>query len=170
MKGLVNTSQTTDDQGRVVLRIQPGAYRLQNLPARGTPYLVTEDQLEVEAKPRAEPVVVTVRPAAIVEATVVDAETGAGLPDVDLWERTGDRREPVVNRWWEAATHIVWRDSPRTDARGRLRLLIEPGKHRFGAGRDRTPPGYVAVEDRGREVECRAGETVHLELAMRRRR
>jgi RNA polymerase sigma factor (sigma-70 family) len=172
VKGLVNAAQTTDDRGRVVLRVPPGAYRLQNLPARGTPYLVTEDKLEVEVKPRAEPVVVTVRPAAIVEATVVDAETGAGLPDVDLWERigAGPQRERVSFRSWEVATRIAWVERPRTDAHGKLRVLIEPGKHRFGAGWQYSPPWYLAVEDQGREVECRAGETVRLKLAMRRQR
>jgi RNA polymerase sigma factor (sigma-70 family) len=172
VRGLVSTSQTTDDHGRVVLRIPPGVYRLQNLPARGTPYLVTEDQLEVQAKPRTEPVVSTVRPAAVVEVTVVDAETGAGLPDVDLWEQIGPgpQRQKVFFRSWEVATRIAWVESPRTDARGKLRVLVEPGKHRFGAGWEYSPAWYTAVEDRGREVECRAGETMHLELAMRRQR
>ena len=119
-EGLVNTSQTSDDQGRVVLKVPPGTYRLQNLPARGTPYLVTEGQLVVKAKPPAEPVAATVRPAAIVEVTVVDAETGAGLPDVDLWEQIGPgpQRETVSFRSWEVATRIAWVERPRTDARG----------------------------------------------------
>jgi RNA polymerase sigma factor (sigma-70 family) len=171
-KGLVSTSQTSDDEGRAVLRIPPGTYRLQNLPARGTPYLVTEDKLEVEAKPRAEPVVVNVRPAAIVEATVVDAETGAGLPDVDLWERigAGPQRKEVYFRSWEVSTRIARVERPRTDAHGKLRALVEPGKHRFGAGWEYSPAWYTAVENHGQEVECRAGETVRLKLAMRRHR
>jgi RNA polymerase sigma factor (sigma-70 family) len=134
--GLVSTSQTTDDRGQVVLRIPPGKYHLQNLPARGTPYLVTDDKLAVEARPPDRPVVFNVRPAAIVEVTVVDADTGAGLADVDLWERIGDdpQREEVSFRSWEAATRIAWVERPRTDARGKLRALVEPGRHRFGAG------------------------------------
>lgn len=172
VEGLVNTSQTTDDRGRVVLRIPPGAYHLQNLPARGTPYLVTEDKLKVEAKPPTGPVVVKLRPAAVVEVTVVDVDTGAGIPDVDLWERVGagPQRERVSFRAWEVARRIAWVENPRTDAHGRLRTLVEPGKHRFGVGWEHSPPWYEAVEVQGREVECRAGETVHLGLAMRRRR
>jgi RNA polymerase sigma factor (sigma-70 family) len=170
-EGLVNTSQTTDDQGQVVLRIPPGEYRLQNLPARGTPYLVTEDKLAVEASPPARPIVVNVRPAAIIEVTVVDAETGAGLADVDLWERIGDgpQRKEVYFRSWEVATRIAWVERPRTDAHGKLRALVEPGRHWFGAGWQFQPPYYEAVESQGREVECRAGETVAVRFAMRRR-
>jgi RNA polymerase sigma factor (sigma-70 family) len=170
--GLVNTLQTTDDQGRTTLKLPPGSYRMENVPARGTPYLVTEDKLVVEAKPPAEPVVRSLRPAAIVEVTVVDAETGAGLSNVDLWEQPGPgpQRQRVFFRSWEVATRIAWVESPRTDAHGKLRVLVEPGKHRFGAGWEFRPPFYTDVEPQGREVECRAGETVRLKFAMRRRR
>jgi RNA polymerase sigma factor (sigma-70 family) len=169
--GLVSTSQSTDDRGQVVLRIPPGEYHLQNLPARGTPYLVTDDKLAVEATPPATPVVFNVRPAAIVEVTVVDADTGARLADVDLWERIGDgpQREEVHFRSWEVAARLAWVERPRTDAHGKLRALVEPGRHWFGAGWQFQPPHYQAVESRGREVECRAGETVAVKFAMRRR-
>ena len=145
---------------------------MENWPARGTPYLVTEGELVVAAKPPAEPVVLALRPAAIVEVTVVDAETGAGIPDVDLWERTdpGHQREKVIIRSWEVATRIAWRESPRTDARGKLRALVEPGKHRFGVGWQSFPRGFEVVEDQGQEVECRAGETLRLKFAMRPQR
>jgi protocatechuate 3,4-dioxygenase beta subunit len=171
VEGLVSILQTTDDRGRVILRLPPGTYRMKNVPALGTPYLVTDGELVVGEKPPARPVELSMRPAAVVEVTVVDAETGAGVPDVDFWEQTGPggQREKVVVSSWEAATRIAWRDSPRTDARGKLRAPVEPGKHRFGVGWLSYPPGYSAVEDRGREVECRAGERVHLKFAMRRR-
>ena len=172
VEGPVSILETTDDQGRVTLRLPPGRYRMKNVPALGTRYLVTEGQLVVEAKPPARPVELSMRPATLVDVTVVDADTGAGLPDVDFWEQTGPggQREKVVVSAWEVATRIAWRESPRTDARGKLRAPVEPGKHRFGVGWLSYPPGYSAVEDRGREVECRAGETVHLKLAMRRQR
>jgi RNA polymerase sigma factor (sigma-70 family) len=171
VEGFVNTLQTTNEQGRTTLRLPPGRYRMENWPARGTPYLVTEDQLVVEANPPAKPVVRSLRPATIAEVTVVDAETGAGIPDVDLWERTdpGGQRENVVIRSWEVATRIAWRDSPRTDARGKLRTLVEPGQHRFGIAWRFHPSGYEVVEDQGQEVECRAGETAQVKFTMRRR-
>src|SRR5262249_35035746 len=134
--GLVTTSQTTDHRGQVVLKLPPGEYQLQTMPARGTPYLVTDEKLVVAAMPPDQPAVFTVRPAAIVEVTVVDAATGAGLADVDLWERlgVGPQREEVSFRSWEVATRIAWVERPRTDAQGKLRVLVEPGRHRFGVG------------------------------------
>jgi hypothetical protein len=165
--------QTTDDHGRVTLRIPPGTYRAQYLPARGTPYLVTEGELVVGAKPPAEPVVATLRPAGIIEVTVVDAETGAGIPDVHLWRHTDPtgRREVLYFRSWEVATRIAWVEKPRTDARGKLRALVEPGKHSIGVGFQSYPlRSHEVVESGGQQVECRPGETVRLKFTMRKRR
>lgn len=144
---------------------------MENWPARGTPYLVTGGELMVGENPPTEPIVRLLRPAAILEVAVVDAESGAGIPDVDLWQRMGPdgRREEVVMSSWEAATRIAWRDRPRTDASGRLRALVDPGKHRYGVGLRFHPAGYEIVESPGREVECRAGETVRVRFTMRRR-
>ena len=113
----------------------------------------------------------TLRPAGIIEVTVVDAETGAGIPDVDLWRQTDPNggRERLVFRSWEVATRIAWGESPRTDARGKLRALVEPGKHRIGVGLESYPPGHEVVETGGQEVECRPGETVQLKFTMRKR-
>ena len=171
-KGLVNTLITTDDQGRATLKLPPGKYRMENWPARGTPYLVTEGELVVGPTPRAEPVVATLRPAGIIDVTVVDAETGAGIPNVDVWEQSdpGGRRERLVYRSWEVATRIAWRESPRTDARGRLRALVEPGTHRIGVGFQSYPLSHEVVESGGQEVDCRPGETVQLTFTMRKRR
>jgi beta-lactamase regulating signal transducer with metallopeptidase domain/protocatechuate 3,4-dioxygenase beta subunit len=170
--GLGNTLQTTDNQGRVTLRIPPGRYRTQYLPARGTPYLVTEGDIVVGAKPPAEPVVATLRPAGVIEVTVLDAETGAGIPDVDLWRQTGPNggREVLFFRSWEVATRIAWVERPRTDARGKLRALVEPGTHRLGVGFQAYPLSHEVVESAGQEVECRAGKPVQLKFTMRKRR
>ncbi|MEW4569088.1 M56 family metallopeptidase [Tautonia sp. JC769] len=170
--GFVNTFQTSDEEGRVTLRVPPGDYRLSLLPERGTDYLVTEGRLDVGATPPAEPIVEPLRPAAILEVTVVDAETGEGLPDVDLWHQPGERssRQGYYFRSWEVATRIAHVDRPRTDAGGTLRALVEPGKHRFGIAHDFSPRFYVPNEPRGEEVECRAGETVRLEFSMRKAR
>jgi hypothetical protein len=111
------------------------------------------------------------RRAAIVDVTVVDADNGAGLADVDLWERVGEgpQRQDVYFRSWEVATRIAWVERPRTDAHGKLRALVQPGRHRFGAGWNFLPPFYHALESQGREVECHAGESVTVKFAMRRR-
>jgi protocatechuate 3,4-dioxygenase beta subunit len=170
-EGLVSTLETTNDQGLATLRLPPGRYRMENWPARETPYLVTEDELLVGTKPPAEPVVRTLRPAGIIEILVVDAESGAGIADVDVWRQTGPGggRENLIVTSWEVATRIAWRESPRTDARGKLRALVKPGTHRIGVGFQSYPLSHEVVESGGQEVECRPGETVHLKFTMRKR-
>jgi len=170
-ESLVNILETTDDQGRVTLRLPPGKYRMENWPARGTPYLVTEGELVVGTTAPAEPVVASLRPAGIIEVTVVDADTGAGIPDVDLWQTDPNgRRERLVFRSWEVATRIAWRESPRTDVHGKLIALVEPGKHRIGVGLKSYPPSHEVVETKGQDVQCRPGETTQLKFTMRKRR
>jgi beta-lactamase regulating signal transducer with metallopeptidase domain/protocatechuate 3,4-dioxygenase beta subunit len=169
-KGLVSTLETTDDQGRATLRLPPGKYRMQNLPARGTSYLVTDGELIVKAMPAPEPVVAKLRPAVIIDLTVVDVETGVGIPDVDVWQAgPAGHRERVYFRSWEVATRIAWVERPRTDASGKLRALIEPGKHRIGVGLESFPRGYAPVETDAQEVECLPGETVQVIFTMRKR-
>ena len=170
--GLVGDSRTTNDLGRATLRLPPGRYQMEYLPARGTLYLVTNDELVVGPSAPAEPIVLKLKPAAVVEVTVVDAETGVGLADVDLWRQTangGHRGELVCSRSYEVATRICWIDSPRTDARGILRTLMEPGKHRLTVGVESYPLGYSAVESGGQEVEAVAGETVRVKFTMKKR-
>ncbi len=58
-------------------------------------------------------------------------------------------------------------DSPRTDAGGKVRVPIGPGKHRLGVGNESLPPFQQVVEFRGQEVECRAGETAALRFEVR---
>jgi RNA polymerase sigma factor (sigma-70 family) len=163
-------AETSDDQGLATLRLSRGNYRMSNWPARGTPYLVTEERLEVGEKPPAGPIVFTLRRAAELDVYVFDDSIGRGLAMVDLWHEAEGHREKYVMKSWEVATRIARRDSPRTDANGKLRVFVEPGKHRFGVGLEAYPKGYEAVNVKGLEVECRAGETSTLKFAMRPRR
>ena len=171
-QGYVNILETSDDQGLATLKLPPGKYRMSNWPARGTPYLVTETELIVSEKPPLEPLVCSLRRAADLEVFVVDEATGLGIPDVDLWHRddANGQREKFVMKSWEVATRIAWRDSPRTDSKGKLRVFVEPGRHRFGVGKDAYPLGFEVVEADGQDVECRAGETASLRFTMRKRR
>jgi RNA polymerase sigma factor (sigma-70 family) len=170
-QGAVSVLETSDAQGRVTLRMLPGTYRMQNWPARGTPYLVTDGKLVVGPKPPEELVVAALDPASILEVTVVDAETGEGVPGLDLWRQDtpGGRRTRIVMRSWEVATRTAWRESPRTDPRGKTRAYLEPGTRRVGVGLDASPTGLEVVESKGQEVECLPGETVRLEFTIRRR-
>jgi hypothetical protein len=139
-------------------------------PSRA-PYLVTDGELVVGANSPAEPVVAILRPAGIIDVTVVDAETGAGIPDDDLWQQTGPNggREVLYIRSSEVATRIAWVEKPRTDIHGKLRALVEPGTHRIGVGFQSYPMSHEVVESRGQEVKSHPGVTIQLKFTMRER-
>jgi RNA polymerase sigma factor (sigma-70 family) len=164
----ISAFESSDDQGRANLRLPPGKYRMSNWPARGTPYLVTEGELEVGPKPPEELLFYTLRPAAILDVTVVDQVTGKGLAGVDLWQGdpTDGHRKKFLMPSWEEATRIAWQDSPRTDEHGKLRAFVEPGLKRFGVGFEASPRWYVPGEQDGRDVDCRAGVTTPVEFTM----
>jgi RNA polymerase sigma factor (sigma-70 family) len=174
----ITNLDTTDAEGRVSLRLPPGEYRLSLLPAYGTPYLVREDRFVVDAADGpVKPVEATLEAACVLEVTVVDAETGEGISDVDLWEEAGPdstgrapgSRDLLSFRSWEVAGRIVHSDRPRTDAGGKLRALIGPGRHRIGVGLRSRPGGREVVDPEGRVIEGQPGETLKLKFSMRRR-
>jgi len=172
--------QTSGNDGRATLRLPPGEFKLSLLPATGSPYLRTDGTLQVPESPPKEPIVFLLRPAAAVEVRVVDADTGQGLADVDLWcEKTFQRspdsppehyREVHSFRSWEVGTHLVHSEEPRTNADGVLRALFEPGKHRIGVGKESFPKGYEVVERDGTEFDGKVGEPVRLTFHLRKRR
>jgi len=111
------------------------------------------------------------RLAAILEVTVADEDTGAGIPEVDLSQPSAPdgRRERVVVTSWEVATRIAWRESRRTVDSGKIHFLVEPGTHRYCGGLDFYPRDYEAVDAGGQEVVSRAGESIRLEFNERKR-
>ena len=108
--------ETTDDQGRVTLQIPPGHYQASVLAALGSPYLSLDSmqqnavEFDVERKQPAAPLVYRLPPAAVVEATLIDPITGAGVKGLKLWQSDPamplDHRE-IFYRSWEAATHVA---------------------------------------------------------------
>lgn len=159
----------TDAEGIVTLRLPPGEYELQLLPAYRTQYLITTQPLAVRAEGPAV-VIGRLKSAAVVEVMVVDAETGRGIPDVDLWrEEPGGTRDHHMFRSFEVETRIARVERPRTDKEGKLQALFEPGKHRIGVGLQAYPKGYEVVEAAGQEIDCQVGDPLSVKFTMRKR-
>ena len=172
------SSGITDKEGRAILHLSPGHHTMQNWPCVGTPYLVSGGDLDVTAEAPPAPILAKLDPAAFVEVTVVEAESGRGIADVDVWREQGPNvdegtnqvtRKPVVVRSFEAPG-LVRRDRPRTDAGGKARFPIEPGPQRLGVARESFPPDREVVEADGQEVVCKPGETASLRFTLRKKR
>jgi protocatechuate 3,4-dioxygenase beta subunit len=162
----------TDAAGRTVVRVPAGKLNVELLPKIHTPYLVTDLSVEAPESPD-EPVVLRLRPAAVVTIMVVDDETGKPLPDVDLWVGTRQPDSPSLSRQlhlfrsYERETRICHVHRSRTDESGRMTAYFEPGRHRIGVGLN-APRGYSAVNHLGWEADCPAGQTVVLVFRMRK--
>lgn len=176
-------SAATDKEGLATLRLAPGEYELSLLPVRGTSYLSTPgilnpklERVTVPNDSPAEPIVVFLRTGVIVDVKVVEAETGAGVPHVDLW-RQDDANNPYnpAARWspgcesWDPDTQAVWAERPRTDKDGKLRGVFKSGVYRLGVGFTNISAGFEVVESEGQVVECAAGKPVSLKFTMRKR-
>ena len=170
-------SETTDDDGRVALRLPPGEYRLSILPEYRTPYLILESRCIVPGAGLVPPVDAVLPAAGVLEVTVTDAATGAGVAGASLWEGeppgpahpTEDHRQLLSFRSWEVATRTAHVDRPVSDAAGKLRVLIEPGPHRVGIGLNGEPLGWTAVERDGQAIDAQPGQTIPLTFALRKR-
>ncbi len=150
----------SDADGRLQLRLPPGDYQVWSDPTSGgAACLRSVSTLHVADRPAEQPFEVRVKPASVVILEVVDAKTGKGIRGVQFdgeLQREGQvgTRMPMQNR-------PGYIDNPRSDADGRLRAIVEPGKWVFfvayvpesaGYGQPRlekrvtlTPRGTVTV-------------------------
>ena len=106
--------------------------------------------------------------------TVVDVQTGAGIPHIDLWEQLdpNHRESRVLPAFqsWDPETRLIWAERPRTDRNGKLRALLEEGTHQLGVGLNNIPAGYEVVESNGYVIDCQIGKPVQLKFTVRKRK
>ncbi|HVC97340.1 MAG TPA: carboxypeptidase regulatory-like domain-containing protein [Pirellulales bacterium] len=169
-----SASRTSNEQGEVTLRLPQGDYTVELLPATGTPYLVTnpDEKLTVGAEPASKPAVFKLRRACVLDVTIVDADTGLPIPDVDLWidgRQNPDEIGTDVShsdfyfRSWHLPVADVER--PVSDKDGKLRALVEPGLRRLGAIYNKRPAGYTS-DHWGQLLDCEAGTTLKVEFKL----
>ncbi len=165
---------TTDVDGHVETPLPDGQYQISMSPRFGTPYLETKVNVIVSAETSTKPIKLELRPAAVIDITVVDADTREPLSGVDVWWWR-DRRIPGIvptrtvryYRSWEVETRISHYERPRSDESGKMRVLFDPGKHRIGVGLRSFPKGYKPVNRNGKYIECQSGEAISVEFHMR---
>lgn len=166
--------ETTDANGFAETLLPDGQYTIGLLPRYQTPYLRTRTEITVSEDTAKQLFTLKLAPAAIVDITVLDADSGKPLEGADVWLEQAPAgsatsyRAVHGYRSWEVETRISHYTSPRSDADGKMRVLFEPGKHRIGIGKEAYPEGFVPVEVDGKEIECRAGEPTSVEFRMKK--
>ncbi len=166
---------STNDAGLVTATLPDGEYKVRIEPRIGTSYLNSDDKLVVSETSVKKPAQVVLQPAAVVDISVVDADTGKPLAGVDLWRKEPNADAPNGNRSeygyyaWEVETRISHYDKYRTDNDGKMQVLFAPGKHRIGVGLYVYPDGYQAVDTDGKVVELDAAKPQSLTFQMRKR-
>src|SRR6185369_3048854 len=149
---------TSDKDGKLKLKLPPGQYKLMGDPPKGAEYIRTIHSFEVKNEPTEQPIELLMERGCILIFKAIDADTGRGIPDVTFWyERTPGSRSQVQSN----SSRV---DNPRTDDKGEMRAVAEPGKRRYGIGFSPTPDGYVVVDSKdrapGRELELQVGQTI----------
>lgn len=158
------SSGVADATGTVTLKLPPGKYRLDAAPPRDTPInsIRTFDELLVdESEPEQQVKLFFIKPGCVLILKAVDADTGAGIPQVQFNYEKND------GSTWGVQSNTWWVDNPKTDDAGELRAVVIPGKVRYWVT---IPDGYTADEEvrSGQLLELPARGTVTAEFRLRK--
>lgn len=153
---------TSDQDGKLFLRLPPGKYRLIGDPPPTSDYVRTMHELEVDEKRDDQPVVLKIDAGCVLILKAVDEKTGNGVAGVTFWYEMTEPRGGRTNV--QSSTVLV--DHPLTNADGELRAVVYPGKRRYGVGFGPVPAGYRAPDGaiQGIELELPAGKSVTAEF------
>ncbi|MDB5335539.1 MAG: polymerase sigma factor, sigma-70 family [Planctomycetaceae bacterium] len=161
--------ETSDDAGKLLLRLPPGTYEFDCSPPQTSDYVKTIGKYTVAADPAEQSLVVKVDRGCVLLLKAVDEKTGKGVAGVDFWnEVTEPRRGHTGLRSTTGGPNLT------TNADGVLRAVVYPGKRRFGMGFSPLPEGYEianpadAVFGKGRTLVLGAGETATAEFKLGR--
>ncbi len=159
---------TSNQEGKVTLKLPPGKYHLLGDPTRESDYVRTQQELTVEPMPAEQAVVLRQRLGCILILKAIDTDTGQGIAKVQFWEESSEQGK-ASRQSVQAST--AWIERSATNAKGELRAVVPPGTRRFGVGWGRPPEGYQWDErdlTEGRELELPAGKTVTATFSLRK--
>ena len=142
----------TDAEGRAILRLTPGKYRVHLDPPAGAAYLQTQADLTVAELPFEQAAPFAIQAGATLDVQAVEAGTGKPVAGVsfDQESDSGTAAQPLHSQ-------SVYVDYPTTDAAGKLRAIVPPGPRRLlVAG---SPKAWTPVAKAGEIVVFRPGET-----------
>jgi protocatechuate 3,4-dioxygenase beta subunit len=167
-------SGTSDNAGRLTLKLPPGNYQLVGDPPRGTDYIRTTQDLIVEPSAGEQPATLQMQPGCVLILKAVDADSGAGIADVEFWHVTSEL--PATGKRGRfrmgVQSNTTTVDHPKSNADGELRVVVTPGAWEYGIGWNRLPAGYEFLDRQdaviGRLLDLPAGQTVRAEFTLRK--
>jgi hypothetical protein len=158
-----STYGSTDDSGRLQLRLPPGEYELVADPTEGGAACIrTVSSLVVKEQPAEQAHDIRVSPGCVLFLEVVDAKTGKGIPGVAFVRHSVG--QPQGREGVQSRTGYI--DNPRSDANGRLRAVVEPGEWVYMVGRIPESTGY-RQQDPQKRITLSAGGTATLRFELR---
>jgi RNA polymerase sigma factor (sigma-70 family) len=165
---------TTDADGKLILRLPPGDYRLVADPKGDLPCIRTQRTLTVAATPDQQPYELRMDAGCVLILEVVDEATGKGIPSVEFGQEWQEGAEIFYTRADGATGRVT---SSFSDADGRLRLVVQPGKRKYTVDFGTLPQDYEIVPEAddvpgkpgAKEVELPAGKTVHVKFKLRKK-
>jgi protocatechuate 3,4-dioxygenase beta subunit len=149
----------TDPEGRATLHLRPGEYGYRIEPALADFHLPSKGSFQVGQEAAVEISEIQLEAGAIVTIEALDARTRAGVEGVSFLYETGEGRR---RRELRSRPGIV--DHPETDARGRLRAIVEPGRKRFSVAK--VPAGWKLDEKPTGTVELDGGREATIQWAL----
>jgi hypothetical protein len=164
-------AEPTDAQGRAVLRLAPGEYGVRLTPAAGQPYQTTlrESKLLVGPQPPQSPTLMWLRPAGVVDITVLDADTGKGVAGMEFATEDSDGAwmTPTSSSSWDQPTRTERMDPLVTDGNGKVQAYFPTGKHAIEPATESYQENYRRTDAR-QEFDCRPGQPVELIFHVRK--
>jgi hypothetical protein len=157
-----SASGTSDDEGKLLLRLPPGEYEIVADPTPGGADCIRSlSTLAVDAEPAGQLHVVRVKPGCVVLLEVIDAKTRKGVPGVTFLYEMDSR--PGSQGTLQSRTGTI--DNPHSDAEGRLRAVVEPGSASFQIGHVPESLGYRLSPEQARAT-LPAGKTVRVRFEL----
>jgi hypothetical protein len=129
----------SDAEGKVLLHLPPGEYEADLIPPEGVDYVRTRQPVKVANEPTEQTAEIRVRRGAVLILEAVDVNTGKRVPGVSFLEES----DSSPGGMFPLRASILRRPNEKdvTDANGKLRVVVQPGKRRYALGSVPQPAG-----------------------------
>ena len=155
----LSSNGKSDAQGELVLHLPVGKFRVCVDPPKGSELVRTYSEFDVTETPLEQSFVVKIDVATVVIFEAVDAVTKKPIAGVSFSHTDAQGRTRGIN----SSPSIV--DHPKTDAEGRMRVLMNPGKLTVFPGGYGALPGYRRPQEPLRlDLEPGDTKTVRVEF------